>query len=184
MDDFLRNGLRAKSNSHLPNNNTLIPVRITQYCCVFAVLSTIMQLYLTRNFNLRMRHGIPYAKPWPFVGNIKDSALQNLDVGPNLKQIYDEHKHKPYHGFFSFDQPHCWLMMLERDSWTLKTLIASKSNCKHVGALRCIQFHCPLNITKQMKKKLLNFWMYIRPMKLNDGLIIELKINNNDAEFY
>jgi hypothetical protein len=39
------------------------------------------------------------------VGHIKGAALQTLDIGRNLKQIYNEHKHKPYVRFFSFDQP-------------------------------------------------------------------------------
>jgi hypothetical protein len=55
--------------------------------------------------NLWKRHGIPYTKPWPFLGNIRGAALQTLDIGHNLKQIYNEHKHKPYVGFFSFDKP-------------------------------------------------------------------------------
>jgi hypothetical protein len=69
-----------------------------------AVLS-MLYLYFTRNFNFWKEHGIPYAKPWPFVGNIKDAAFQTLYIGHNLKQIYDKHKEKPYVGFFSFDQP-------------------------------------------------------------------------------
>jgi hypothetical protein len=40
------------------------------------------------------------------VDHIKGAALQTLDIGHNLKQIYKEHKHKhkPYVRFFSFDQ--------------------------------------------------------------------------------
>jgi hypothetical protein len=39
------------------------------------------------------------------VGNIKDAAIQNLDREQNQKQIYDEHRDKPYEGLFSFHQP-------------------------------------------------------------------------------
>jgi cytochrome P450 family 9 len=60
---------------------------------------------LVRNFNFWKKHGIPYEKPLPFVGNLKEAALQTLCVGQNLKKIYDTHKDKPYVGFFSFDQP-------------------------------------------------------------------------------
>jgi hypothetical protein len=60
---------------------------------------------LVRNFNFWKKHGIPYEKPLPFVGNLKEAALQTLCVGQNLKNTYDTHKDKPYVGFFSFDQP-------------------------------------------------------------------------------
>jgi hypothetical protein len=61
--------------------------------------------FFHKKFRFWKKRGILYAKPWPFVGNIKDSALQNLDVGQNLKQIHDENKDKSCVGFFSFDQP-------------------------------------------------------------------------------
>jgi hypothetical protein len=48
-----------------------------------------------KKFRFWKKHGVPYAKPWPFMGKIKHAALQNLDVGQNLKQIYDENKDKP-----------------------------------------------------------------------------------------
>jgi cytochrome P450 family 6 len=64
-----------------------------------------LYLYFVRNFNFWKKHGIPYEKPLPFVGNLKAAALQTLDIGQNLKSIYDTHKDKPYVGVFSFDQP-------------------------------------------------------------------------------
>jgi cytochrome P450 len=39
------------------------------------------------------------------VGNLKGAIFQTLDIGQNLKQIYDEYRGKAYVGFFSFDQP-------------------------------------------------------------------------------
>lgn len=72
---------------------------------VLAGLFVILYLYFTRNFNFWKKRGIPYAKPLPFVGNLKEAVLQETDIGRNLKQIYDQHKCKPYVGFFSFDQP-------------------------------------------------------------------------------
>jgi cytochrome P450 family 6 len=64
-----------------------------------------LYFYFTRNFNFWKKRRIPYEKPLPFVGNLKEAIFQNLDIGQNLKQIYDKHKRKPYVGFFSFDQP-------------------------------------------------------------------------------
>lgn len=72
---------------------------------VFWALFTLLYFYFTRNFNFWKKRNIPFAKPLPFVGNLKESIFQTLDIGQNLKQIYDEHKGKPYVGFFSFDQP-------------------------------------------------------------------------------
>jgi len=72
---------------------------------VLAGLFIVLYLYFTRNFDFWKKRGIPYEKPLPFVGNLKEAALQRVDVGRNLKLIYDKHKSKPYVGFFSFDQP-------------------------------------------------------------------------------
>ena len=72
---------------------------------VLAGLFIVLYLYFTRNFDFWKKRGIPYEKPLPFVGNLKEAALQRVDVGQNLKLIYDKHKSKPYVGFFSFDQP-------------------------------------------------------------------------------
>jgi Cytochrome P450. len=72
---------------------------------VLAGLFVILYLYFTRNFDFWKKLGIPYEKPLPFVGNLKAAALQKLYIGQNLKQIYDQHKSKPYVGFFSFDKP-------------------------------------------------------------------------------
>jgi cytochrome P450 family 6 len=83
----------------------LLESLLLKIVAVFVALLVTLYLYFTRNFNFWKKHCIPYAKPLPFVGNIKGAALQTLDIGHNLKQIYDEHKDKPYVGFFSFDKP-------------------------------------------------------------------------------
>jgi cytochrome P450 family 6 len=72
---------------------------------VFAASFSILYLYFIRNFNFWKKRGVPYEKPLPFLGNLKEAALQILDVGRNLKNLYDTHKDKPYVGLFSFDQP-------------------------------------------------------------------------------
>jgi cytochrome P450 len=72
-----------------------------------------------RNFNFWKKRGIPYEKPLPFVGNLKEAILQKVDIGRNLQQIYDQHKSKPYVGFFSFDQP----ALLFNDPELIKTIM-------------------------------------------------------------
>jgi len=86
---------------------------------VLAGLFIILCLYFMRHFNFWKKLGIPYEKPLPFVGNLKDAVLQKLDIGQNLKQIYDQHKSKPYVGFFSFDQP----SLLFNDPELIKTIM-------------------------------------------------------------
>jgi hypothetical protein len=64
-----------------------------------------LYLYFTRNFNFWKKLGIPYLKPLPFVGNLKEVVLQRVNIGNNLKKIYDNHSDKPYVGIFVFDHP-------------------------------------------------------------------------------
>jgi cytochrome P450 family 6 len=64
-----------------------------------------MYFYFTRNFNFWKKHGIPYLKPTLFVGNLKKVFFQQQDINTHLKDIYNEHKEKPYVGIFSFDRP-------------------------------------------------------------------------------
>jgi cytochrome P450 len=64
-----------------------------------------LYFYFTRNFNFWKKYGIPYLKPTPFIGNLKKVFFQQLDINTHLKDIYNEHKDKPYVGIFSFDRP-------------------------------------------------------------------------------
>jgi cytochrome P450 family 6 len=69
--------------------------------CIFFAL----YFYFTRNFNFWQKLGIPYVKPTPFVGNLKDCVLLKTTIGEQLHRIYNEHSDKPYVGIFSFDKP-------------------------------------------------------------------------------
>lgn len=90
---------------------------------VFLVFLPMLYLYVTRNFNFWKKRNFPYEKPLPFVGNLKGAIFQTLDIGQNLKQIYDKHKDKPYVGFFSFDQP----SLLIKDPDLLKRVLVKDS---------------------------------------------------------
>lgn len=71
---------------------------------VFVLFST-LYVYCTRNFNFWMKNGIPFVKPHPFVGSLKDVVLQKVGIGRYITELYHEHKNKPYLGLFAFDRP-------------------------------------------------------------------------------
>jgi hypothetical protein len=64
-----------------------------------------LYFYFTRNFNFWKNLGVPYIKPLPFVGSVKDVMFQKESMGKYLQKIYDNHSDKPYVGIFAFDQP-------------------------------------------------------------------------------
>ena len=78
-----------------------------------------LYFYVTRNFNFWQKLGIPYVKPTPFVGNLKECVLQKTSTGEKLQGIYNEHSDKPYVGIFSFDKP----SLLIRDLDLVKNIL-------------------------------------------------------------
>jgi len=80
---------------------------------VIAVIFIGLYFHFTRNFNFWQKLGIPYVKPTPFVGNLKDCVLLKTTVGEQLQRIYNEHSDKPYVGIFSFDKPSLLIRDLE-----------------------------------------------------------------------
>jgi hypothetical protein len=72
-----------------------------------------LYLHFTRNFNFWQKFGIPYVKPTPFVGNLKDFVLLKTTIGEQLQRIYNENSDKPYVGIFSFDKPSFLIRDLE-----------------------------------------------------------------------
>jgi cytochrome P450 family 6 len=89
---------------------------------LFSILTAIfigLYIYFTRNFKFWQKLGIPYVKPTPFVGNLKECAFQKVTLGKHLQQIYEEHSDKPYVGIFSFDKP----TLLIRDLELVKNIL-------------------------------------------------------------
>jgi len=89
---------------------------------LISVITTILiglYFYFTRNFNFWHKLGVPYVKPTPFFGNLKECALQKTTIGEQLKNIYNEHSDKPYVGIFSFDKP----SLLVRDLEMVKNIL-------------------------------------------------------------
>jgi hypothetical protein len=78
-----------------------------------------LYLYFTRNFKFWHKLGIPYIKPTPFVGNLKECAFQKVTIGKHLQHIYEEHSDKSYVGIFSFDKP----ILLIRDLELVKNIL-------------------------------------------------------------
>jgi len=94
---------------------SLILVLVIPLSAIFIALF----LYFTRNFKFWQKLGIPYAKPTPFVGNLKECAFQKVNIGKHLQQIYEQHSDKPYVGMFSFDKP----ILLIRDLDLVKNIL-------------------------------------------------------------
>jgi len=72
-----------------------------------------LYFYVTRNFKIWQQLGVPYVKPTPFFGNLKECTLQKTTIGEQLQRIYNEHSDKPYVGIFSFDKPSLLIRDLE-----------------------------------------------------------------------
>jgi cytochrome P450 family 6 len=72
-----------------------------------------LYFYITRNFKFWQKLGIPYVKPTPFVGSLKESVLQKTTIAEQLQRIYNEQSDKPYVGIFSCDQPSLLIRDLE-----------------------------------------------------------------------
>ena len=85
------------------------------------IIATFLGLYLyfTRNFTFWQKLGIPYVKPTPFVGNLKDCVLMKTTIGEQLQRMYNEHSDKPYVGIFSFDKH----SLLIRDPEMVKNIL-------------------------------------------------------------
>jgi hypothetical protein len=94
---------------------SLILVLVVSLSALFIALYR----YYTRNFKFWQKLGIPYVKPTPFVGNLKECAFQKVTIGKYLQQIYEEHSDKPYVGIFAFDKP----ILLIRDLELVKNIL-------------------------------------------------------------
>jgi len=81
--------------------------------CFIAAIFIGFYFHVTRNFNFWHKLGVPYVKPTPFVGNLKDCVLLKTTIGEQLQRIYNENSDKPYVGIFTFDKPSLLICDLE-----------------------------------------------------------------------
>ncbi|XP_074032205.1 cytochrome P450 6k1 isoform X1 [Leptinotarsa decemlineata] len=79
--------------------------------CLSAII-ILLYLYWTRNFDYWKNRGIPFEKPLPFFGNLKDVLTFKKNIGMSLKDIYDKME-GPYLGIFLVDKPALLLKDLE-----------------------------------------------------------------------
>jgi cytochrome P450 len=98
---------------------SLILVLVVSLSAIFIAL----YLYFTRNFKFWLKLGIPYVKPKPFVGSLKECAFQKVNIGKYLQHIHEEHTDKPYVGIFSFDKP----VLMIRDLELVKNILVKDS---------------------------------------------------------
>jgi cytochrome P450 family 6 len=93
----------------------LVTLQYLTLCLIFVITAIFIGLYFyfTRNYNFWYKLGIPYVKPTPFVGNLKECVLLKTTIGEQLQRIYNDHSDKPYVGIFSFDKPSLLICDLE-----------------------------------------------------------------------
>ena len=78
-----------------------------------------LYFYFIRNFNFWKNLGVPYVKPLPLFGNLKECVLQRFYIGEHLEKIYVKHSDKAYVRICSLDNP----SLLVRDPELLKNFL-------------------------------------------------------------
>jgi hypothetical protein len=61
------------------------------WCAVATFLlsgAVLLYLYLTRTHRYWRKRGVPYVKPLPLFGNMKDTTLSRKSMGENYRDIY------------------------------------------------------------------------------------------------
>ncbi|KAK7793579.1 hypothetical protein R5R35_008874 [Gryllus longicercus] len=81
--------------------------------------------YVTRHFGYWRRRGVPYLRPLPVAGNLKDVLLFRKPFGVVLRDVYTQMKDQPYVGMFFFDQP----VLFVKDIELWKTIVIK--DCDH-----------------------------------------------------
>ncbi|XP_067006628.2 cytochrome P450 6j1 [Anabrus simplex] len=87
-------------------------------------LLAVCYVYLSRNYSIWERKGVPFIKPSPFFGNLTDVVLLRKQIGTVLKDVYLQSKDKPCVGIFAFDQP----MLMVRDLNLVKSVLVKDFN--------------------------------------------------------
>lgn len=104
-----------------------LPIIGSWWPFAFLLLGWLFYLYLTSNHDYWKKRGIPYVKPLPIFGNLKDALL----CRKNLGQVYDELYRKldgyKFGGFFKLGQ----VAILIRDPELVKTVLVKDFNSFH-----------------------------------------------------
>ncbi|XP_066993022.2 probable cytochrome P450 6a13 [Anabrus simplex] len=92
-----------------------------------ASLLTLLYVYFTWNFDYWKKRGVPFEKPLPFFGNLKDIALGNDYEGIFYKKIYDSFEGQRFVGLFQFREP----TLLLRDPDLIKDVMVKNFSSFH-----------------------------------------------------
>lgn len=91
------------------------------------LISLILLLFVawcTRTYSYWQRHGIPYVKPIPLIGTLKDVLTLKKNISVHLRDIYNDEafKNEPVVGIYMLHQP----ALLIRDPELIKSIFVRK----------------------------------------------------------
>ncbi|XP_049794554.1 cytochrome P450 6j1-like [Schistocerca nitens] len=81
---------------------------VVTWCWIVAALVVLVGLlcrYMMRNFNFWKDRGVPYMRPWPFVGNMGTVVACKEHLADVVFRCYRLAGDVPFKGMFAFDQP-------------------------------------------------------------------------------
>ncbi|XP_046980611.1 cytochrome P450 6j1-like [Schistocerca americana] len=81
---------------------------VVTWCWMVAALVVLVGLlcrYMMRNFNFWKDRGVPYMRPWPFVGNMGTVVACKEHLADVVFRCYRQAGDVPFKGMFAFDQP-------------------------------------------------------------------------------
>nr|CAD7446875.1 unnamed protein product [Timema bartmani] len=116
-----------------------------------------LYLYLTRNFNYWKKKGIPYLKPTPFFGNLKDIILQKQHIGEYLRTAYEKTSGEPYFGLFAIDKP----VIVAKDMDVIKNILVKDFDKFSDRSLSPVESVDPLSAKNLFGQKGLK-WRHLR----------------------
>nr|CAD7462466.1 unnamed protein product [Timema tahoe] len=116
-----------------------------------------LYLFLTRNFNHWKKKGIPYLKPTPFFGNLKDIILQKQHIGEYLRTAYEKTSGEPYFGLFAIDKP----VIVAKDIDVIKNILVKDFDKFSDRSLSPVESVDPLSAKNLFGQKGLK-WRHLR----------------------
>ncbi|XP_069687372.1 cytochrome P450 9e2-like [Periplaneta americana] len=104
-----------------------IPSLGSWWAIAILALGGLLYLYLTWSHDYWKKRGVPYVKPLPFFGNLKDSLLMKKQLGEVYEDMYWKLDGYKYGGVFKFGQP----VVLIRDPELIKTVLVKDFGSFH-----------------------------------------------------
>lgn len=91
---------------------------LTAFFFLFGFSLTLLYQYLTRNFQYWKKKNVPYAKPWPLVGNFLKGFTMRSSMGDLFMDLYQK-TDAPFLGIYVEDKP----ALLIRDPKILQQIL-------------------------------------------------------------